>query len=132
VANLARTTRSGKRTFFVIGLDRDDDAGRGKAESLDQGRSPTYADDPSLARVIADAAVEPRSVVGSVDPRCLALADVVVSCINLDLVRAPGQTEVLACPTDGYAAAMRMVGEHMRPGPSCASRARCRSGCPIA
>ncbi len=116
VANLARTEKAGKRSFFVIGLDRDDAAGRQKAESLDQGRSPTYADDPSLAQVIADAAVEPRSVVGSVDPRCIALADVVVSCINLDLVRAPGQTEVLACPTDGYAAAMKMVGVHMRPG----------------
>jgi len=116
VANLARTTKAGARSFFVIGLDRDDAAGGQKAESLDQGRSPTYADDPSLAQVIADAAAEPRGVVGTVDPRCLSLADVVVSCINLDLVRAPGQTEVLACPTGGYAAAMRMVGEHMRPG----------------
>lgn len=116
VANLARTTKNGKRTFFVIGLDRDDPAGREKAASLDQGRSPTYADDPSLAGVIAEAAAEPKGVVGSVDPRCIALADVVVSCINLDLVRAPGQTEVLTCPTGGYAAAMKMVGEHMRPG----------------
>jgi len=121
VANLARTAKADSskrdpRAFFVIGLDRDDPPGREKAASLDQGRSPTYADDPSLAQVIADAAVEPKSVVGTVDPRCIALADVVVSCINLDLVRAPGQTEVLSCPTDGYAVAMRMVGEHMRPG----------------
>jgi UDP-N-acetyl-D-glucosamine dehydrogenase len=116
VANLARTAAGGRRVFFVIGLDQDSPAGREKAASLDAGRSPTYADDPSLARVIAEAAIEPRSVVGTVDLRCIALADVVVSCINLDLVRVPGQTEELACPTDGYATAMRSVGEHMRPG----------------
>ena len=116
VANLSRTEKGGRRVFFVIGLDRDDAAGREKAGSLDAGRSPTYADDPSLAQVIAAAAREPKGLVGSVDPRCIALADVVVSCINLDLVRAPGQTEELACPTDGYAAAMRTVGRHMRPG----------------
>jgi nucleotide sugar dehydrogenase len=116
VANLARTAAGGRRVFFVIGLDQDSAAGREKAASLDAGRSPTYADDPSLARVIAEAAIEPRSVVGTVDLRCIALADVVVSCINLDLVRVPGQTEELACPTDAYATAMRTVGEHMRPG----------------
>ena len=115
VANLSRTRKDGRRSFFVIGLDRDDPAGREKAESLDQGRSPTYADDPSLGRVIAEAAVEPKSVVGTVDPRCASLADVVVSCINLDLVRRPGQTESLSVPTEGYADAMRTIGLHMRP-----------------
>jgi len=44
------------------------------------------------------------------------LADVVVSCINLDLVRESGQTEKLHIPIEGYGAAMRMVGQHMRPG----------------
>lgn len=116
VANLSRTKRDGRRAFFVIGLDRDDPAGRDKAASLDEGRSPTYADDPALGEVIAAAAVEPKSVVGTVDPRCASLADVIVSCINLDLVRAPGQTETLAVPTEGYAAAMRTMGAHMRPG----------------
>lgn len=116
VANLSRTFSSGKRSFFVIGLDQDTPAGREKAGSLDRGRAPTYANDPSLEEVISAAAVEPRGVVGTVDPRCIALADVVVSCINLDLVRKPGQTEELDCPTGGYAHAMRMVGKHMRPG----------------
>jgi nucleotide sugar dehydrogenase len=116
VANLSRTMKGGRRAFFVIGLDQDQVQGREKASSLDAGKSPTYADDPSLAGVIAAAAVEPKGLVGTVDSRCISLADVVVSCINLDLVRAPGQTEILSCPTDGYAAAMRAVGAHMRPG----------------
>jgi nucleotide sugar dehydrogenase len=112
--NLARAEKHGRRLFFVIGLDRDDDAGREKAGRLDQGRSPTYANDPSLERVIAEACKS--NLVGTVDPRAIALADVVVSCINLDVQRDPGQTEELRVPTEGYAAAMRMVGEHMRPG----------------
>ncbi|HUR26844.1 MAG TPA: hypothetical protein VM509_01550, partial [Planctomycetota bacterium] len=118
-ANLARTlsgpSKSG-RAFFVIGLEMDFPAGRAKAERLDAGRAPTYANDPSLEKVIAAASVEPRNVAGSVDPRVLALADIVVSCINLDLVREAGQTGKLSCPTERYADAMRMVGAHMRPG----------------
>src|SRR5688500_5832084 len=114
--NLARAEKGGKRLFFVIGLDRDDAPGREKAGRLDQGRSPTYANDPSLERVIGEACTLTRNLVGTVDPRAIELADVVVSCINLDVQREPGQTEELRVPTEGYAAAMRMVGLHMRPG----------------
>jgi nucleotide sugar dehydrogenase len=114
--NLARAEKNGSRLFFVIGLDRDDAAGREKAGALDVGRSPTYANDPSLERVIRDACLDSKNLVGGVDPRLIALADIVVSCINLDVQRAPGQTEQLSVPTEGYAAAMRMVGAHMRPG----------------
>ncbi len=114
--NLARAEKHGKRLFFVIGLDRDDAAGREKAGRLDVGKSPTYANDPSLEKVIHEACVDSKTLVGSIDPRTLSLADVVVSCINLDLVRESGQTEHLRIPVDGYAAAMRMVGAHMRPG----------------
>lgn len=116
VANLSRTLAAGKRLFFVIGLDQDTSGGREKVARLDAGRAPTYANDPSLERVIGASAVEPRNLCGTIDPRAIALADVVISCINLDLVRAPGQTEELACPTEGYAEAMRMVGRNMRPG----------------
>lgn len=117
-ANLSRAgDAAGKRRlFFVVGLDQDTPAGREKAGALDRGRPPTYANDPSLERVIAAACAEAANLVGTVDPRAIALADVVVSCINLDLVREPGQTERLHVPTDGYAAAMRTVGKHMRPG----------------
>jgi UDP-N-acetyl-D-glucosamine dehydrogenase len=116
-ANLARAVGSdGKKLFFVVGLDRDDAAGREKVARLDAGRPPTYANDPSLERVVAAAAAEPRSVVGTVEPGVLKLADVVISCINLDVKREAGQTDSLAVPTDGYAAAMRMVGEHVNAG----------------
>lgn len=114
--NLARAEQQGKLLYFVIGLDRDDDAGRGKVARLDAASSPTYANDPSLERVIHDACATTKNLVGTTDPRAIGLADVVVSCINLDVQREPGQTEHLRVPTEGYAAAMRMVGEHMRPG----------------
>ncbi len=114
--NLARAEQGGSRLFFVIGLDRDDAAGREKSGALDAGRSPTYANDPSLERVIREACLDSKNLVGGVDPRLISLADIVVSCINLDVQRAAGQTEKLSVPTEGYAAAMRMVGAHMRPG----------------
>ncbi|MCC7013853.1 MAG: nucleotide sugar dehydrogenase [Planctomycetes bacterium] len=114
--NLARAEKNGARLFFVIGLDRDDAAGRAKVARLDAGSSPTYANDPSLEHVIHEACTSAQNLLGTNDPRAIGLADVVVSCINLDVQREPGQTESLVVPTEGYAAAMRMVGEHMRPG----------------
>ncbi len=115
-ANLARSERAGRRQFHVIGLDRDDAAGREKVERLDRGSPPTYADDPSLEEVYARVCRAPRNLVATTNPRAIGLADVVVSCINLDVRRASGQTEEVEVPVEGYAAAMRMVGRHMRPG----------------
>jgi nucleotide sugar dehydrogenase len=116
-ANLARALGpTGRKLFFVVGLDRDDAPGREKVARLDRGVPPTYANDPSLEQVVAAAAAEPRSVAGSVDPAVLRHAHVVISCINLDVRRKGGQTEALEVPTESYAAAMRMVGAHVRPG----------------
>jgi nucleotide sugar dehydrogenase len=116
VANLARTRAGGAPLFCVIGIDRDDAAGRAKVERLNDGVPPAYADDPALERVVRAARAEPANLFGTVDARALGLADVVVCCINLDLVRAARQTERLACDVSGYAAAMRAIGRHMRPG----------------
>jgi nucleotide sugar dehydrogenase len=115
-ANLARCETGGRRRFHVIGLDRDDPAGREKVARLDRGVPPTYADDPSLEAVYSRVCGESRNLVATTDPRAIALADVVVSCINLDVRRANGQTAQVDVPVESYAAAMRMVGEHCRPG----------------
>jgi UDP-N-acetyl-D-glucosamine dehydrogenase len=115
-ANLARTESGGRPTFFVIGVEADTGPGREKCVRLNLGIPPTYADDERLEAVVGAAAREPKRVVATVDPRALGLADVVVSCINLDLKRPPFDTTRLSCDTDGYAEAMRVVGRHIRPG----------------
>ena len=57
-ANLSRTRgKGGEPLFFVIGLDLD----AARAARLDEGRAPTYANDPSLEQVIAAACRERRS-----------------------------------------------------------------------
>jgi nucleotide sugar dehydrogenase len=115
-ANLARN-RSGKgHSFFVIGVEQDTPAGRAKVASIEEGKPPIWADDPALAAVFAESAKEPRNIVASTDARALCACDVVVCCINLDLVRAPGQTEELSMPIEGYEAAMRTIGRNMKPG----------------
>jgi len=116
VANLSRCVGgSGAPQFFVIGLELDNAPGREKVARLDAGRSPIYAADGSLEAVFARAGSVTHNLVGTVDPQVLRLADTVISCINLDLNREPFQTEKLHCPTENYAAAMRMVGRHIRP-----------------
>ena len=75
VANLSRTYRGTQRTFFVIGLDQDSANGREKVARLDAGHSPTYADDPSLERVIGAAGAEPwgtRATRNCLAARCSA------------------------------------------------------------
>ncbi|MBK7875453.1 MAG: nucleotide sugar dehydrogenase [Planctomycetes bacterium] len=115
-ANLARMTQGGKRSFFVVGVEQDSPSGIAKVDSVEHGRPPIWADDPALAGVFATACHEPRNLVASTDPHALAECDVVVCCINLDLVRAPGQTEELSMPIEGYERAMRTIGRHLRPG----------------
>lgn len=115
-ANLARTRPGRRPAFLVIGLDQDNPAGRRKCAQLDRGKSPIYANDQSLEKVIHAACVRTRNLVGTVDASVLAHADTVVFCINLDLERKPGQTERLFVNTEGYARAMRQVGERIRPG----------------
>lgn len=115
-ANLARTTQLGKRSYFVIGVEQDSPTGVQKVESVEHGKPPIWADDPALAGVFAAAAKEPRNLVASTDPRVLSECDVIVCCINLDLVRAPGQTEELSMPIEGYERAMRTIGRHMKAG----------------
>jgi nucleotide sugar dehydrogenase len=115
-ANLARCEHAGRARFLVIGLERADAGGEAKVAALAAGEPPAYASDPSLRDVVREASLERGNLVASVDPRVVALADVVVTCINLDLVREPGQTERLDVSMEAYAAALRNIGAHARPG----------------
>ena len=116
VANLARTKQNNAPLFYVVGIDQDNPMGRERASRLNQGLAPVYANDESLETVISEAFKSSNNLMGTVDMAALALADVVVVCINLDLQREPGQTEKLKMNVEGYASAMRAVGERIQPG----------------
>lgn len=113
-ANLARATRDGKRTFFVIGIDRDTPEGRSKAERLDAGGSPAPSDDPALAEALRGGAAA-NALHGTTDPATIRHADVVVGCFDVSLHREPGQTERLSVDQAAAAAVMRTVGRHLAP-----------------
>ncbi|RMD86079.1 MAG: nucleotide sugar dehydrogenase [Candidatus Dadabacteria bacterium] len=116
LANLSRTLKEGAPAFFVVGVDRNDEVGREKCCKLNEGEPPVYASDPSLRRVISQAHCEHKNIAGTVDPKIMKYADVVVFCINLDLDREKGQTERLSMDIGGYEAAMEMVGSVIKPG----------------
>ena len=107
VANLARTKQNNAPLFYVVGIDQDNPMGRERASRLNQGLAPVYANDESLETVISEAFKSSNNLMGTVDMAALALADVVVVCINHDLQREPGQTEKLKMNDEGYASAMR-------------------------
>lgn len=114
VANLARAGNRG--LFLVIGIEQDTRDGREKVASLDRGAPPSFANDPALVTTLRASIEAPRNVCGTVDARAIGLADVVVVCINLDVVRDAGQTDRLRVPIELYDAAMEKIGAHMRPG----------------
>ena len=114
-ANLARTEKNDEPVFYVIGVDQDSPPGREKCERLNKGLPPVYASDESLESVISKVSREYQNISGTTDSNVLALADTVVFCINLDLERAPGQTENFNMNVDGYAKAMKMVGSKIKP-----------------
>lgn len=113
-ANLARARAQERRRFLVIGLDRDSPEGRAKAERLERGAPPTYATDPALEQVMR-AAAEDGALHGTTDPRVIRHADHVVCCFNIDLERAPHQTERLEVDTQAASAVLRTVGRHLAP-----------------
>jgi len=116
-ANLARARGpDGRPLFHVIGVERDDEAGRAKAAALARGEPPVYANDPKLAQAIAEAGRVTRNLDGGVDLAQVACADVVVSCLNLDLVRPVGRADELSVPHQAYAAALHEIGRHLRSG----------------
>ncbi|MBK7643513.1 MAG: hypothetical protein IPJ19_10790 [Planctomycetes bacterium] len=116
-ANLARARgKDGQAIFHVIGIERGDEAGRAKAAALARGEPPVYANDPKLAEAIAEAGQKTHNLDGCTELAQVACADVVVSCINLDLVRPVGRADELSVPHQGYAAAMREIGKHLRSG----------------
>ena len=115
-ATLARARRAGRRGFFVIGVERDSEAGRRKLEAIERGEAPVQVGTAELARILEEAALEPRSLACTVDLGALEAADVIVCCTGLELRREPGQTEQLECPVEEHGESLRAVGQNMRPG----------------
>lgn len=116
-ANLVRARgKDGRVLFHVIGIERDDEAGRAKTSALARGEPPVYANDPKLAEALGEAGRATHNVDAGTALALVDCADVVVSCINLDLVRPAGRADELSVPYQGYAAAMREIGRHMQSG----------------
>ncbi len=116
-ANLARARGAdGRALFHVLGIERDDEAGRAKAAALARGEAPVFAADPELAAALGRAGRETCNLDGCVELAQVACADVVVACIDLDLVRPVGRADELAVPHQAYAAALREIGQHLQSG----------------
>jgi len=115
VANLAGITKRGKPLFFVVGLEKDNPEGAARVTRLNCGKSPIYVNDQNLGQVIFSSWKEHRNIAATCDPVVLPHADYVVICINLDLIRTPGQPSDFVMPIDSYASVMRMVGRRIRP-----------------
>lgn len=113
-AALARARRAGRPPFFVIGLEQPSRAGETKVDLVNRGKPPLEVNDPELAKAFVQAVQDVRNLVATTDAEILTLADVVIVCVNLDLERAPGQTEKISCDAGNYVDLMRTIGGRVR------------------
>ena len=102
--------------YAVIGVDRADEAGRRRINSLNTGVFPLVADDPRI-EVLYRNALERNTFYATCDEYAYSLADVIVVDINLDVDKAGSELN----DPDGYSvdltafrAAMRAVARRCR------------------
>lgn len=102
----------GVPVFDVVGVDRDDPAGRERIDALNAGRFPFPTSDEQLRSTLSE--VRDRGNLLAVsDPEAYGRADVVVVDVPLDI---DWRSEPPELRLDGFTAAIRTVGRHIEPG----------------
>jgi UDP-N-acetyl-D-glucosamine dehydrogenase len=112
IAVASATTMHGDPAFTVVGVDRDDPAGRARIDAVNAGRFPFETTDPDLTRELAAARAR-GNLVACADPAAYGLAEVVVVDVPLDI---DWRAETPRLRLEGFQAAIATVGAHIRPG----------------
>ena len=112
IAVASASDDAGDPLFDVVGVDLGDAAGRGRIDALNGGRFPFETTDTDLVEALLSAR-ERGNLLACTDPRAYGIADVVVVDVPLDI---DWRAEVPALRLAGFEAALRTVGQHVRPG----------------
>ena len=112
IAAASAVNEEGEPAFTVIGVDRDDELGRARVDALNSGRFPFETTDQQLTHALA-AARERGNLQAGVDPAAYGMADTIVIDVPLDI---DWRSETPELRLAGFEAAIRTVGEWVRPG----------------
>lgn len=112
----AARAENGDPAFFVIGLDLATPSGYWKVARINEGRAPIASPDPELPRLIAEGVNGTRNLRATTEQEALALADVIVADIHLD-VKDPARIEPDAIEVNmsAFQSAIHQIGRHMSP-----------------
>lgn len=108
----AARTPDGAPRFDVIGVDLPNAEGKAKVEAINQGRFPLVSTDEELLSAFKQAC-ESRNLRATCDPAAYERADITLVDVHLDVIFEGGRPAVCF---DGFRAAIRALGERMRPG----------------
>jgi UDP-N-acetyl-D-glucosamine dehydrogenase len=107
---------TGRPAKFVIGCQRPSTRSYWKIPMLNRGLSPVKAEDPEVDPLIARCVLEKKTLTGTFNSDCLALADCVIVDIQCDFTKqslgdlSTGEAEISAL--EGV---MRTIGEKVQP-----------------
>jgi UDP-N-acetyl-D-glucosamine dehydrogenase len=109
----AQTGRPGK---FVIGCQRPSTRSYWKIPMLNRGLSPVKAEDPEVDPLIARCVLEEKTLTGTYNSDCLALADCVIVDIQCDFTKQSlGDLSTGAAEITALEHVMRTIGEKVQP-----------------
>jgi UDP-N-acetyl-D-glucosamine dehydrogenase len=112
----ARDAR-GRRTKFVIGMQRPSTRSYWKIPLLNRGVSPVKAEDPEVERLIARCVKESGTLVATYTEEALKLADVVVVDVQCDYLKESlGNVRTGAADMAALEASMGRIAEHIPAG----------------
>jgi UDP-N-acetyl-D-glucosamine dehydrogenase len=103
---------AGNPYFDVIGVDLPTAEGRAKVDAINSGKLPVESTDEELAAAFEQARRR-GNLRASTDPAVYEQADITVVDVHLDVRRDGPEPDVCF---DGFRAAIRTLGERMRPG----------------
>ncbi len=112
IAVAAARRADGSPRFNVVGVDLANALGEAKVEAINAGRLPVAATDRKLSDALSRAH-EQGNLLATTQEQAYGLASVVIVDVPLDVVHSEDGPSV---SFDGFRAAVRSLGRHMRPG----------------
>jgi UDP-N-acetyl-D-glucosamine dehydrogenase len=108
--------KTGKPSKFVIGCQRPSARSYWKIPMLNKGVSPVKAEDPEVDPMIARCVKEKKTLIGTYNSDCLALADCVVIDVQCDYLKKDlGQLRTGTTDMAALEATMKTIGQKVQP-----------------
>ncbi|MFA5293127.1 MAG: UDP binding domain-containing protein [Phycisphaerae bacterium] len=108
--------KTGKPSKFVIGCQRPSPRSYWKIPMLNKGQSPVKAEDPEVDPMISRCVLEKKTLIGTYNSDCLALADCVVIDVQCDYLKKDlGQLRTGSADMAALEATMKTIGQKIQP-----------------